>query len=235
MIDMPHARALMVEQQLLRRGVSDPAVLSAMREVPREFFVPESLADYAYEDMPLAIEAGQTISQPYIVAAMIQAARLRPTDTVLEVGAGSGYAAAVMGAIARHVDAIERHRELADSAAKRLRALGAGNVEIHCGDGTLGWPLGAPYDAILVAAAGPRPPDSLKAQLRPDGRLIIPIGEPGQAQRLIKVTRGLADDFSDEDLGPVGFVPLIGDEGWPESASTPKPADPTRSGFLGKP
>jgi protein-L-isoaspartate(D-aspartate) O-methyltransferase len=237
MIDMLHARALMVEQQLLRRGVSDAAVLKAMGDVPREIFVPSALADFAYEDMPLAIAAGQTISQPFIVAAMIEAARLQPTDAVLEVGAGSGYAAAVMATIARRVDAIERHRELADGAAERLRVLGVRNAQIHCGDGTLGWPSGAPYDAILVAAAGPRPPDSLKAQLKPGGRLVIPIGEPGQAQRLIKVTRGLANDFREEDLGPVGFVPLIGDEGWPESASerTPKPPNPTRAGSQEKP
>lgn len=230
MIDMPHARAVMVERQLAGRGVSDAAVLKAMGEIPREAFVPELLADYAYEDMPLAIEAGQTISQPFIVAAMIQAARLQPDDTVLEVGAGSGYAAAVMAAIVRRVDAIERHEVLAQGAAQRLRDLGIRNVEIHCGDGTLGWPKGAPYDAILVAAAGPRPPDSLKAQLKPGGRLIIPVGELVQDQRLIKVTHGLAGDFSEEDLGPVGFVPLIGDEGWPESASarTPRPPDPTK-------
>ena len=233
MVDMPQARALMVEQQLARRGVSDPAVLKAMANVPRELFVPELLRDFAYDDMPLAIEAGQTISQPFIVAAMIQAARLQPADTVLEVGAGSGYAAAIMATIAQRVDAIERHRILADSAAKRLKKLGVRNVEIHCGDGTLGLPAAAPFDAIIVAAAGPRPPDSLKAQLKPAGRLLIPIGEPGQAQRLIKVTRSADDDFQEDDLGPVGFVPLIGDEGWPESASarTPRPPDPSKARF----
>ncbi|HEY9236357.1 MULTISPECIES: protein-L-isoaspartate(D-aspartate) O-methyltransferase [Phenylobacterium] len=230
MIDMPHARALMVERQLLRRNVHDPAVLKAMGEVPREAFVPEALQDFAYDDAPLPIDAGQTISQPYIVAAMVEAAALKPKDTVLEVGAGSGYAAAVMGAIARRVDAIERHENLAQAATERLKRLGIDNVEIHCGDGSLGLPQAAPFDAILVAAAGPRPPESLKAQLKPGGRLVMPVGEPGGEQRLVRLTRTSAGDFEQEDLGGVGFVPLIGQEGWGEERASAQrqPAEPPK-------
>jgi len=215
MLDMPHARARMVERQLVRRGVTDALVLQAMGETPREIFLSEALQDLAYEDTPLPIEAGQTISQPYIVALMIEAAELEPGARVLEVGAGSGYAAAVMSRIADKVYAIERHRELAERASERLASIGCRNVEVRTGDGTRGWPEAAPFDAILVAASGPRPPDSLKRQLKPGGRLVMPIGEPGGDQRLVRITRG-AEDFEQEDLGGVGFVPLVGEEGWSE-------------------
>ena len=222
MLDMPHARAQMVERQLVRRGVKEPSVLQAMGEVPREAFVSQELQDLAYEDTPLPIEAGQTISQPYIVALMIEAAGLKPGDTVLEVGAGSGYAAAVMSRIAGRVYAIERHRELAERASQRLAAIGCRNVEVRAGDGTRGWPEAEPFDAILVAAAGPQPPESLKRQLKPGGRLVMPIGEPGSDQRLVRITRK-RNQFEREDLGGVGFVPLIGEEGWTEASERRPP------------
>lgn len=226
MLDMPHARAQMVERQLVRRGVKDPRVLDAMAKTPREAFLSSELRDLAYDDTPLPIEAGQTISQPYIVALMIEAACLAPGASVLEVGAGSGYAAAVMSHIAGEVHTIERHPELAAQAAKRLAAIGLRNVRVIAGDGTLGWPDAAPFDAILVAACGPQPPESLKRQLKPGGRLVIPLGEPAGEQRLVRITRK-TDGFEQEDLGGVGFVPLIGEEGWGEVA----PRGPRPSGF----
>lgn len=204
----------MVEEQVASRGVTDPPVLEAMRVVPREAFVPPAYRHLAYTDGPLPIEAGQTISQPYIVALMIEAAGLRPGQRVLEIGTGSGYAAAVMSRIADEVFTIERHPELAETASDRLRSLGYGNIWCRTGDGTLGWPEAAPFDAILVAAGGPAIPTALREQLRIGGRLIIPIGEPGQKQRLVRVERTGADGFEAEDLGPVAFVPLIGAEGW---------------------
>ncbi len=222
MLDMPYARAQMVQRQLASRGVSDPRVLEAMGETPREAFVPHGLQDFAYEDSPLPIEAGQTISQPYIVALMLEAAELAPGDRVLEVGAGSGYAAAVMSRLAGAVYAIERHQDLADLAAGRMKGLGLANVQIIAGDGSRGWPDEAPFDAILVAAAGPSVPQALKDQLAPGGRLIMPVGDIGGAQRLLKVTR-TADGFREQDLGGVGFVPLIGEHGWDEGGTPPAP------------
>jgi protein-L-isoaspartate(D-aspartate) O-methyltransferase len=161
-LDMSLARERMVERQIAQRGVRDPHVTEAMREVPREAFVPEGLQEFAYEDAPLPIEAGQTISQPYIVALMIAAAEIQPGDRVLEIGAGSGYAAAVMSRIAERVYAIERHEDLTDQARERLRRLGYDNVEVRTGDGTHGWPDAAPFDAILAAAGGPAIPQTLK-------------------------------------------------------------------------
>jgi protein-L-isoaspartate(D-aspartate) O-methyltransferase len=207
------ARARMVERQLARRGIVDPAVLVAMRGVPREEFVPAGQREFAYEDAPLSIEAGQTISQPYIVARMIEAAGLAAGDRVLEVGAGSGYAAAVMSRIAAQVHAIERHEELTSLARERLRRLGYGNVTLRTGDGTLGWADAAPFDAILSAAAGPAIPQALKEQLDIGGRLVMPVGSQ-RNQRLVKVTRRDARHFEEEDLGGVLFVPLIGEQGW---------------------
>lgn len=222
MLDMPYARAQMVQRQLASRGVSDPRVLAAMGETPREAFVPHGLQDFAYEDSPLPIEAGQTISQPYIVALMLEAAELAPHDRVLEVGAGSGYAAAVMSRLAGAVYAIERHQNLAELAAGRMKGLGLANVQVIAGDGSRGWPDEAPFDAILVAAAGPSVPQTLKDQLAAGGRLIMPVGEIGGTQRLLKVTR-TADGFREEDLGGVGFVPLIGEHGWDEGGTRPSP------------
>lgn len=212
MTDFEWLRARMVDTQIAGRGVCG-AVLEAMRAVPREHFVPESLAGRAYEDLALPIGEGQTISQPFIVGAMIAAAQVRPGDRVLEVGAGSGYAAAVLAQIARQVFAIERHRVLAEAAERRLAALGYGNIGLRVGDGTLGLPEEAPFDAILVAAAGPEVPLALKQQLAIGGRLVLPVGERGR-QKLCKVTRVEADRWETDKLFPVAFVPLIGSQGW---------------------
>ena len=217
MLDMPHARNRMVDVQIARRGVRDRHVLEAMREVPREAFVEPGFEEFAYEDGPLPIGEGQTISQPYIVALMIEAAEVKPGDRVLEVGAGSGYAAAVMSRIADRVHAIERH-----AVAGRSRSAGGSTSSAttisSCGigDGTQGWPEAAPFDAILVAAGGPDVPQALKEQLAVGGRLVIPVGEEERLQTLLKITRTAKPTFEEEDLGAVMFVPLIGEQGWAE-------------------
>src|SRR5688572_1165633 len=206
----------MVDTQLVRRGVYDGRVLEAMRETPREAFVPEPLKSRAYDDCPLPIEAGQTISQPYVVALMIEAAELTADDRVLEIGAGSGYAAAVMSRMAAQVYAIERHAELAESAAARLRGLGYDNVELRAGDGTHGWPERAPFDAIIASAGAPAIPHALQEQLDLGGRLVMPVGDTPRLQTLFKVRRTSATTFVEEDLGAVAFVPMIGEHGWRE-------------------
>lgn len=216
MTDFAALREAMVERQIAGRGLTGAPLLAAMREVPREAFVPESQRRLAYQDGPLPIEAGQTISQPYIVALMIEAAGVVPGSRVLEIGAGSGYAAAVMSRIAGEVIAIERHAELADLAAARMAALGYANVRIIAGDGSTGWPDGAPYDAILAAASGHHVPEVLVQQLRVGGRLVMPLGPPGLAQLLVRVVRQADGGWTREDLGAVRFVPLIGAEGWRE-------------------
>lgn len=226
MLDLSHAREAMVERQLARRGVRDSYVLNAMLEVPREIFVPQGLQEFAYEDSPLPIEAGQTISQPYIVGLMAEAAEVRPGDRVLEIGAGSGYAAAVLSRIADRVYAIERHEELSQQARDRLQHLGYDNVEIRTGDGTHGWPDQAPFDAILAAAGGPAIPQGLKEQLDIGGRLVMPVGETQDEQRLVKVTRINATHFDEEDLGAVRFVPLIGEHGWADEAAARRAPEP---------
>jgi protein-L-isoaspartate(D-aspartate) O-methyltransferase len=204
----------MVERQLRRRGISDPRILEAFRSVPRESFVAPEHACLAYGDHPIAIAAGQTISQPYIVALMIDAADVRRGDRVLEVGSGSGYAAAVISRIARRVIGVERQPALVESSRERLRALGYTNVEIVEADGTIGWRDGAPYDAILVAASGSHVPDALVEQLAPGGRIVMPIGSAEAVQRLVQVTRREDGEIERSDLGAVRFVPLIGAEGW---------------------
>ena len=214
----------MVTSQVARRGVTDPGVLEAMREVPREAFVGAGMEEFAYEDAPLPIAAGQTISQPYIVALMIEAAQIKPNDRVLDVGTGSGYAAAVLSRLAGKVFSIERHRKLADSARRVLNKLKYTNVEVRHGDGTLGWADASPFDAILVAAGGPEIPEALRQQLKIGGRLVIPIGEVGAIQELVKVVRDSEARFHEEDLGPVTFVPLVGEAGWPEPAVDAAPA-----------
>ena len=214
MTELAAARRRMVERQIAARGVVGKRLLAAMRTVPREAFVPDHLREFAYEDAPLSIEADQTISQPYIVALMIEAARLGPDGKVLEIGAGSGYAAAVMSRIAGRVYAIERHKALAELAAGRMARLGYGNVVVRHGDGSKGWPEEAPFDAILAAASGPDVPDVLLRQLAVGGRLVMPVGEPQAVQTLVAVTRSGEDRFDTEDLGPVRFVPLIGAHGW---------------------
>lgn len=214
MTDFAEARNEMVERQIAARGVADPLVLDAMRAVPRDEFVAPERRLSAYEDRPLPIGEGQTISQPYIVALMIEGAQVKPGERVLEVGAGSGYAAAVMAQIGAQVFAIERHEALAASAAQRLARLGYDGVQLVAGDGSKGWPEHAPFDAILVAAAGPQVPASLKQQLAIGGRLVIPVGE--YPQSLLRITRTRKDSFEEDNLGGVTFVPLIGEEGWSE-------------------
>jgi protein-L-isoaspartate(D-aspartate) O-methyltransferase len=216
MTDFAALREAMVERQIAGRGLRSGRLLAAMKEVPREAFVPEAVRDFAYEDGPLPIEAGQTISQPYIVALMIEAAGVAPGHRVLEIGAGSGYAAAILSRIAAEVIAIERHGELADLAAARMAALGYGNVRVVTGDGSVGWPADAPYDAILASASGRHVPAALKRQLKVGGMLVMPIGAPGDMQILVRVTRYAEEDWEQETLAPVRFVPLIGEEGWQE-------------------
>jgi len=208
-------RERMVREQIASRGVRDPAVLDAMARVPREEFVAPDLRRRAYDDAPLPIEDGQTISQPYIVALMLEAARIGSADKVLEIGAGSGYASAAASLLAAHVVAIERHAGLAAGAAERLARLGFATVEVHHADGSGGWPAGAPFDAILVAASGPRVPEALRGQLAVGGRLVMPVGSSAWHQRLVRVTRRSEAAFDEEDLGGVIFVPLVGEHGWP--------------------
>jgi protein-L-isoaspartate(D-aspartate) O-methyltransferase len=204
----------MVDRQIARRGVRDPRVLTAMRKVERKAFLPGAMQEFAYEDTALPIGEGQTISQPFIVARMAEAAGIEPLDRVLEVGAGSGYAAAVLAELAARVFAIERHPPLAELATHRLRELGYKNVEVRVGDGTLGWPDAAPFDVIVASAGGPRVPEALKAQLEIGGRLIMPVGRTPDRQHLIRLTRLDEEMFGEEVLEQVMFVPLIGAEGW---------------------
>jgi protein-L-isoaspartate(D-aspartate) O-methyltransferase len=209
--ELPAFRAAMVERQIRGRGVADACVLAAMREVPREAFVPEALAAFAYQDSPLPIEAGQTISQPYIVARMIELAKLGPYDRVLEVGAGSGYAAAVMSRIAAQVFAVERHAVLARAARRRLAELGYDNITVYHRDGTEGLPEHAPFDAIVVSAGGDRVPKALCSELAVGGRLIIPVGSR-RGQVLERIIRRGDEEFEEEGHGMVAFVPLIAGE-----------------------
>ncbi|MBX3157836.1 MAG: protein-L-isoaspartate(D-aspartate) O-methyltransferase [Deltaproteobacteria bacterium] len=208
----------MVMDQLRKRDISDPLVLAAFSRIPREAFVEEAQLAHAYDDAPLPIGNGQTISQPYVVAMTAQALRLRGHERVLEVGTGSGYAAAILGAIVHTVETVERIEELAHTATTRLAALGCANVRVHCADGTLGWPAGAPYEAIAVAASAPRPPPTLLAQLAIGGRMVLPFGDDDR-QRLVRITRRDATGYDEEDLGEVRFVPLVGAEGWPRERS----------------
>jgi len=212
--DFESLRASMVDYQLVARGIESPQVLEAMGRVAREQFVPERMRDSAYEDGPLPIGSGQTISQPYIVALMTEALDLQGGERVLDIGTGSGYAAAVLGCIAGEVFSIERIPELADRAAATLASQGFDNVEVRCGDGTMGWPEHQPYDGIIVAAGAPAVPESLKHQLAVGGHLVIPVGSEHGAQSLIRITRLAEDEFRTEDLGGVRFVPLLGEQGW---------------------
>jgi protein-L-isoaspartate(D-aspartate) O-methyltransferase len=209
----------MVEHQIARRGVRDPLVLEAIGRVPREAFVLPGWEAEAYEDQPLPIAEHQTISQPFIVAYMIEAAGLKPGDRALEIGTGSGYAAAVMAAIAARVCTIERHPALAEAALRRLVELGFANVEVRIGDGTLGWSEAQPFDAIIVTAGGPKVPVELRQQLAVGGRLVIPVGDSMHRQSLIRVVREGPGEFREEALADVAFVPLIGEAGWDASSS----------------
>lgn len=214
MNDFADLRKQMVSHQILARGVRDQYVLDAMRKVPREKFVPARLQNEAYDDSPLPIAEGQTISQPYIVAYMIEALALTGGEKVLEVGAGSGYAAAVLAEIAAAVYTIERIGQLAEVAASNLSDAGYGNVHVLHDDGTRGWLDEAPFDAILVSAGGPVVPESLKSQLAPGGRMVVPVGADMRSQELVRVTRREKGQFDREDLADVRFVPLIGEQGW---------------------
>lgn len=206
-------RDRMIERLRTQYGINDGPVLEAMRAVPRHFFVPEALQGRAYGDHALPISQNQTISQPFIVARMTELCELKSEHRVLEIGAGSGYQTAVLARVAGQVYSIERIGELAREAQSRIRQLGIYNATVKCFDGTLGWSAHAPYDAILVAAGGPDIPDPLIAQLKPSGRLVIPVGETRESQRLIRVIK--ADKgHRREDHGACAFVPLIGQYGW---------------------
>ncbi len=213
-IDFAKRREAMVEHKIAGRGVRSSTVLEAMRTVPREAFLPEHLREFAYEDAPLPIAEGQTISQPYIVALMTEALGLKGGEDVLEIGTGSGYAAAILSRIAGNVYTVERIGQLAERAATALSDLGYRNVHVLHADGTRGWPDHAPYDAIIVAAGGPVVPESLKRQLKIGGRLVIPVGGGRQVQELVRVVRDSEHKYRTEDLAGVRFVPLIGAEGW---------------------
>ena len=213
-------RKQMIDYQLAARGLHDQTVLDAINAVPREEFVPTELIEFAYRDSPLPIAASQTISQPYIVALMTAAPELKPDDRALEVGTGSGYAAAILAEIAADVYTIERHKILADTARVRLDELGYNNIQVLYGDGTLGWPEHAPFDAIVVAAGGPEVPETLKKKLAIGGRLVIPVGSSLRTQKLLRVRRISKNEYQEEDLGGVRFVPLIGAAGWEDEAVT---------------
>ena len=198
----------MVRRQIEGRGVCDPRVLAAMRSVPRHRFVSRTLGKDAYKDHPLPISAGQTISQPYIVALMAEAAAIEPDHRVLEVGTGSGYGAAVLAELGASVVTVERHRKLADAATKVLGDLGYANATVVCGDGSQGHPPGAPYDAVVVTAAAPSIPSALIDQLADGGRLVIPVGPPSFSQNLTLVRRS-GEETTSERFCPVRFVPLV--------------------------
>lgn len=208
-------RQYMVESQLIPRGINDPGTLESMSKVRRHLFVPQHQLPYAYHDGPLSIGYGQTISQPYIVALMTEAAEVEPSSIVLEIGTGSGYAAAVLSFIAQEVYTIERIPELAAKAERLFQTLGYGNIHVKVDDGTLGWPEKGPFSAIIVTAGSPVMPKSLIDQLQPAGRLVIPIGDM-YSQELVRVRKSSTGKHSQEYLGGVRFVPLIGKEGWEE-------------------
>lgn len=215
MEDFTAQRERMVREQLVERGIADTAVLAAMRTVPREQFVPLSYQEAAYMDGPLPIGAGQTISQPYVVALMLVQLQLQADHRVLEIGTGSGYAAAVLSRIVREVYTVERQHTLAWQTKARLAALGYENIWVHEGDGTLGWAEYAPYDSIIAAACGPKVPPSLQMQLAVNGRLLMPVGKK-KAQHLVMVERLGDNEFRQRKLQSVRFVQLIGAEGFEE-------------------
>lgn len=219
MMKKPEFNALrlsMVERQIEGRGIASLLLLAAMRRVRRERFVPDDMQHLAYEDGPLAIGEGQTISQPYVVALMIEALALQGGEKVLDIGTGSGYCAAVLACIAGEVFGIERLPVLAEHAREVLRNEAFGNVHVRCGDGTLGWPEAAPFDGIVVAAGGPSIPSALTDQLAVGGRLVMPVGGEHTSQDLVRLTRISATGYERESLGGVRFVPLLGAAGWPE-------------------
>lgn len=208
-------REWMVQTQLMGRDITNEAVINSMLIVPRHKYVMEDKQEYAYYDTALEIEAGQTISQPYIVALMAQALELKVSDNVLEIGTGSGYSAAILSRMAAYIYTIERHDILAHFAKERFQNQGYENIEVRVGDGTLGWTEKAPFGAILVTAGGPMIPDSLINQLAIGGRLVIPVGDKGE-QKLMRVKKTATSELIEENLGLVRFVPLIGTKGWSE-------------------
>jgi protein-L-isoaspartate(D-aspartate) O-methyltransferase len=199
----------MVQRQLERRGIHDPRVLAAMRKIDREAFLPEAMREFAYEDSALPIEEGQTISQPYIVALSADLLNPKSADVVLEVGTGSGYQAAVLAEVVKKVYSIELIESLGRTAAERLAAMGYANVEVRIGDGYAGWPEKAPFEGIVVTAAAPSIPAALVAQLKPGGRMVIPVGGDGFIQYLKLVTKRADGGADERDIIPVRFVPLV--------------------------
>jgi protein-L-isoaspartate(D-aspartate) O-methyltransferase len=226
---LTHERHAMVQRQIVRRGVRDELVLEAVRSVPREDFLPADMREFAYEDSPLPIEEGQTISQPFIVALMSEALLLKGGEKLLEIGTGSGYAAAVLAQIAAEVYTVERYSQLAAKAAATLARGGFDNVHVLHGDGTLGWPDHAPYDGIVVAAGGPRIPEALKTQLKIGGRLVIPVGPSRELQELVRVTRVGEHDYELEELLDVRFVSLVGADGWAPDRPDDMPFPPAKA------
>ncbi len=204
----------MVASQIERRGITSPRVLEAMHGVPRHKFVPPEMIHYAYDDNPLPIGNSQTISQPYIVALMTQLLALTGSETVLEIGTGSGYQAAILGSLAREVHSIERHADLAERARIVLKELGYKNVFVHVGDGTLGWQEASPYQGIIITAAAPEPPQPLLNQLADGGKMVIPVGAWGS--QMLQLLQKEKMDYSTVDVLPVAFVPLRGKFGWKE-------------------
>lgn len=207
------ARRRMVEDQLIDKGIADSGVLDTMRKVPRHLFVEPAFAAQAYSDTPLPIGEKQTISHPYIVAFMTEVLDLKGRETVLEIGTGSGYQAAVLSCLCRRVYSIERHTFLAKRARRVLDEIGCGNVQMKTGDGTLGWPEMGPFDGIIVTAGAPVLPAKLKQQLSIGGRLVVPVGDK-QQQVLLKITRLSEDQFQEDKFHGCRFVPLVGEEGW---------------------
>ena len=213
-VDFEKLRRQMVKEQLIKRGIEDQSVLDAFKKVPREKFMLDKNKELAYEDGAQKIGAGQTISQPYIVALMIQALKLDESDRVLEVGTGSGYAAALLAEIAAEVYTIEKIEQLADKAKEVLSELNYDNVELKVGDGSLGWEENAPYDAVVVSAAAPYAPEKLVEQLKKGGKIVIPIGERGGIQQLKLLKKKYNGKIKEENLEYVRFVPLLGEDSW---------------------
>ncbi|HJN07324.1 MAG TPA: protein-L-isoaspartate(D-aspartate) O-methyltransferase [Pirellulaceae bacterium] len=216
-IDYAQRRHHLVDITLRKRGICDPRVLAAMRSVPREEFVSTELHDVVYDDCAQSIGSGQTISQPFTVAFMVRAAQLSESDTILEIGTGSGYGAAVLSQLGATVHSIERLPELAELASQRLQAFGHANVQVHVGDGSLGLADYAPFDAIVVTAGAAALPDAYREQLREGGRIVIPIGKTPTRQQLVRFTRRRGK-LQFEDLGAFAFVPLAGRNGWSPDA-----------------
>ena len=206
------ARARMVDEQIFCRGITETSVLEVFRKVPRHLFVPQEYQSEAYEDYPIPIGFGQTISQPFIVALMTEKAQIAKTDTVLEIGTGSGYQAAILSCLCKSVDTIERIPELAKGAEDIFFELGFKNIVTHIGDGTCGWVESSPYDVILVSAGSPELPPPLKEQIKKEGRIVIPIGNSWNQE--LQVWKRTGTDFDIEDVIPVVFVPLLGKWGW---------------------